>query len=242
MKSTVDGETLLALWERALAQPSPTRGDALLDALREGMPSARTLGERNVLLAGLHAQLFGRSIALLSHCPSCAAVAQFSGDCDMLAGQHVRDVTALSHGFTVDDYSIEYRLPDHGDVLDASAHDTDDAFARDLLERCILWCSRDGQPCAPPDLPLTVLDALSQRMEDLDPAANLSFALTCPDCATHWDARLDLGHLVWQKVQAAAERLLLDIDTLARAYGWTESEIMGLTSARRAAYIQLAAS
>jgi hypothetical protein len=79
-------------------------------------------------------------------------------------------------------------------------------------------------------------------MEALDPAASVSFALTCPQCATHWDARLDLGHLVWQKVQAAAERLLLDIDTLARTYGWTESEVIGLSPTRRAAYVQMAAS
>ena len=35
----------------------------------------------------------------------------------------------------------------------------------------------------------TVLDALSERMETLDPAASLSFALECPQCATRWDAR-----------------------------------------------------
>jgi hypothetical protein len=44
---------------------------------------------------------------------------------------------------------------------------------------------------------------------------------------------------LWQKVQLAAERLLLDIDTLARAYGWTESDVLRLSPVRRAAYVQM---
>jgi hypothetical protein len=43
-------------------------------------------------------------------------------------------------------------------------------------------------------------------------------------------------------VQAAAERVLLDVHALARAYGWTESEVLRLTPARRSAYLQMAAA
>jgi hypothetical protein len=67
----------------------------------------------------------------------------------------------------------------------------------------VLACTRDGEPCAPHDLPLAVLDRLSQRIEALDPAACVSFALACPQCATRWEARLDLGGLLWRKLQAA---------------------------------------
>jgi hypothetical protein len=91
-------------------------------------------------------------------------------------------------------------------------------------------------------LPPAVLDAISRRMEQLDPAASLSFAVACPQCGCEWDARLDLGELVWRKLQAAAERLLLDIDALARTYGWTEREVLSISPTRRAAYVQMAAS
>lgn len=242
MGAELDGDALLTLWERALAQPLAARGDALLQSAANDAAPARTLGERNARLANLHARLFGRELDLLSHCPACGTVAQFSGDCDVLAGEGRGDAITISHHLAADGYSIEFRLPDGVDVLAASAHDAEDAFARHLLERCVLTCTCDGLPCAPRDLPLAVLDTLSQRMEALDPAASVSFALACPQCTTHWDARLDLGQLVWQKLQAAAERLLLDIDTLARTYGWTESEVIGLSPTRRAAYIQMAAS
>jgi hypothetical protein len=90
-------------------------------------------------------------------------------------------------------------------------------------------------------MPEPVLDALSRHMETLDPGASVSFALDCPQCATHWQAPLDVGEMLWQKVRAAAERVLLDIDMLARAYGWTEREVLRLSPLRRAAYLQMVA-
>ena len=47
-------------------------------------------------------------------------------------------------------------------------------------------------------------------------------------------------HVLWQKVRAGAERVLLDIDMLARSYGWTEREVLRLSPLRRAAYLQMA--
>jgi hypothetical protein len=57
-----------------------------------------------------------------------------------------------------------------------------------------------------------------------------------------WQAPLDVGEALWQKVRTAAEHLLLDIDTLARAYGWTEREVLRLSPLRRAAYLQMVTS
>ena len=239
MHTAIEGETLLALWERALAQPMATRADALLgDGAGRGHA---TLGERNARLAALHAQLFGRELDLLSHCPACAAAAQFSGDCEVLAGT-VSAEAAATHRLAVGDHLIEFRLPVADDVNAASRHEDAEEFARALLERCVVACTCAGVEVLPSRLPLAALDALSQRMEVLDPAASVSFALECPQCASHWSAPLDLAQVVWQKLQAAAERLLLDVDTLARSYGWTERDVMALSATRRAAYVQMAAA
>jgi hypothetical protein len=100
-------------------------------------------------------------------------------------------------------------------------------------------CRHGASEVAVRELPAPVLDALSQQLEKLDPGASVSFAVVCPQCASHWDAPLDVGEIVWQKVRAAAERLLLDIDMLARTYGWTESEVLRLNPLRRAAYLQM---
>ena len=227
MPTEFDVEALLALWERALGQPPWARDDALVHAAFEGSASPRTLGVRNARLMELHARLFGREIELLSHCPACGTVAQFSGDCEALAAQMwPRLDNAPPHRLEAQGHVIEFRLPDSADIAIASSDDNDEDFSRLLLDRCVLACTRESNNVPVRQLPAPVLDALSQHMETLDPGASVSFALDCPQCATRWQAPLDIGEMVWQKVRAAAERVLLDIDVLARAYGWTEREVL----------------
>lgn len=242
MPAEFDVEALLALWERALGQPPWVRDDALLHAAFEGSASPRTLGERNARLMELHVRLFGREVELLSHCPACVTVAQFSADCEALAARMPVIDTAPSHRLEAQGHLIEFRLPGSADLAAASGEEAPEDFAQHLLDRCVLACTHDGASVPVRKLPVPVLDALSQRMETLDPGASVSFTLECPECDTRWDAPLDVGQMVWRKVQAAAERLLLDIDALARAYGWTEPEVLRLSPLRRAAYLQMVAA
>lgn len=230
-------ELLLGLWERGIGCETWARADALLSA--SGVDAPRTLGERTRALLRLHASLFGGGADLVSHCPSCQTAAQFSVDCATLLEHVPAPADALTHRLELDGFAIEFRLPTAADVQTASSDDTDDGFARRVLERCVLACLRSDVPASLNEVPDEVLDAVSKQMEALDPGATLSFAVRCPDCATQWDATLDAGALVWQKVQAAAERLFLDIDVLARAYGWTEQQVLSLPPVRRAAYLQI---
>ncbi len=240
MRAGLDTEALLTLWERALGQPAGVRDDALLRASFEGAEPVRTLGERNARLMELHARLFGREIELLSDCPACHTVAQFSGNCDALAAQMWPKLENTGpHRLEAQGHVIEFRLPDSADIAIASADEGDEDFTQLLLDRCVLACTREGHDVPVRQLPEPVLDALSQHMETLDPGASVSFALDCPQCATHWQAPLDVGEMLWQKVRAAAERVLLDIDMLARSYGWTEREVLRLSPLRRAAYLQM---
>ena len=239
MRAEFNADTLLQLWESAIGQAPAARDSALLQAWSEGVAPARTLGARNASLMELHARLIGPEMALLSHCPACDGVAQFSGDCEALMAQApVLDATP-SHRLEQQEYVIEFRLPDGADVAASSQSQSDVEFAQHLLDRCVLACTREGANVPVRELPVPVLDALSRRMETLDPGASVSFALACPQCGTGWDAQLDVGELVWQKLRAAAERLLLDVDALARAYGWTEPEVLRLSPVRRAAYLQM---
>ena len=230
---------LLALWERGLGHAGASRADVMLQVC-DGMDVApRTLGERNLRLLELHARLFGQQLELLSHCPSCGAAAQFSIDCRALAARLPAVGDGRSHEVEIEGHLIEFRLPDAADLVDASQVETEDAFVARLLERCVLACTRGGAQLAVRDVPEPVLDGLSRHMETLDPAARVSFGVECPHCSVEWDARLDVDQLVWARVQASAERLLLEVDSLARAYGWTEREVLELDPLRRAAYLQL---
>lgn len=234
-----DAETLLAIWERGLAYAPLGRADALLQQL-DPAAAPQTLGVRNRCLIDLHARLFGDELELTSHCPKCGATVEFSSHCSALIGDGVGPRPAEVEHLEVAVFAIGFRLPDKSDVATASIDGDDEEFARRLIRRCVVSASRAGEAIAAADVPDTVLDAVSRRIEALDPLALVSFSLECPECATPWSAALDVDSLLWTNVQAAAERLLLDVDALARTYGWTEPEVLALTPSRRAAYLQLA--
>lgn len=229
----------LALWEGAATRRAVDRDEALLSFGESAPP--RALGGRNAALLRLRARLFGPVLALRCTCPRCTATAEFTIDCAGLAQVLQPDADAGSvHALEHDGWRLRFRLPDADDLRAAATAADDEAFALGLLHRCLLH--REAPPGADPDaVPEAVAEALSQRMEALDPGANVDFELRCPDCAAGWAAAMDVGQVLWTELQSRAERVLLEVDALARAYGWNESEVLALSPARRAAYLQLVA-
>lgn len=230
---------LIALWERAATAAPLDRDDALLSGLHEAPPAS--LGARNAALLDLRSRLFGRAQLLRSNCLHCGAVSEFSIDCDALSRTllPVGDASQ-QHRLEAEGWRVEFRLPDAADLRAASSWSADaDVFVQALLQRCVLRCEHEERACPPRELPASVAQALSQRMEALEPGANVSFDLTCPACGQAWSASMDVGGVLWSELQTRAERLLLDVDALARAYGWTEAQVLALSPTRRAAYLQL---
>jgi hypothetical protein len=230
---------LLGLWESAGSTARAERADALLAAQGEVPPAS--LGRRNAALVALRARLFGNTQPLRSTCPGCGATAEFAVDCAALSEAMVPASDAAQvQRLAIDGHVIEFRVPVITDLRQASRGSDTESFVDALLQRCISRCQRDGgTPCAPQALPPSVAAALSRRMEELEPGASVSFDLTCPECGAHWTATMDVGEVLWTELRARAERLLLEVDALARAYGWSEPQVLALSAARRAAYLQL---
>ena len=120
---------------------------------------------------------------------------------------------------------VRWRAPTPADLL-AAAGEPDPLAA--LHDRCL---DGDGQRSAD-------LEAL---LAQADPLAETLLDVRCPACGETFAADLDIGAFVWQEIEAAARRLLLQIDTLARAYGWTEADVLALPPVRREAYLRMAA-
>ena len=60
--------------------------------------------------------------------------------------------------------------------------------------------------------------------------------------AHEWELLFDIAEFFWTEISAQAQRLLREIDALARAYGWTEHEILSLPAQRRQTYLELIAA
>jgi len=223
-------QQILALWERGVGMGRWEREDALLAA--EGA-APQALGERNAMLLRLRGALFERAWPLISRCPACGADCEFAVDSLALAEQ-LNGLVAPGRRAVVDcaGRPAELRAPTAADLRAVSLLPAASA-ARSLLARCI----EGGGP--PDELDDQALAELGSRLEQLDPGALVSFALHCPACNHDWASDIDVAEALWSELQRAAERSLLEVDALARAYGWKEHEVLRLSPARRAAYLQL---
>jgi hypothetical protein len=233
---------LLDAWERGLGMPAAERAVALLAAGEPGSShehAALALGERDARLLALRRWAFGSRIDGVAGCPSCGAELELSVDAhDILlappAAPNGEELVRL------EDYEVRFRLPDSRDAAEAGRAGTVAAARRVLLQRCVTGASRNGSAVEPLALPEDVVERIEEAMAERDPQADVRLALTCSECGHRWEAGFDAGRFVWTEVDRWAKRVLVDVATLASAFGWTEAEVLRLSPSRRDAYLELA--
>ena len=64
--------------------------------------------------------------------------------------------------------------------------------------------------------------------------------LACPECGSDVAAEVDPVALLADRVSDEVRDLLGDVAELAAAFGWSETEVLQLSEARRRAYLDLA--
>jgi hypothetical protein len=223
---------VLDAWEQSRALERPWRELALLQLTADPSadPSADgssrvPIGERDRQLLALRRALFGRWILCETRCAACDERLELELDSEELVGS-----PPPGGGTTFDD-GVRVRPPDSADVAAAMA--TDDPAAT-ILERCVEPDSTS--------LPERARAAAIRRMAELDPAAELWLAATCPACGSTWTVLLDPAAIVVEEVDRHARQVLREVDQLARAYGWREPDVLALSRDRRRAYLGLVAS
>jgi hypothetical protein len=164
-------------------------------------------------------------------CPECQQRLEFEFTSD--------DVRSAADEKTADDvvrapgYQIRCRVPTSADLL--ALPDASDADLRQLLlDRCTERVSGDNAA-----LPEEILDKIEARMAELDPQADVRMDLTCPSCQHCWTVPFDILTYVWHEIDDWAQRVLCEVHALALAYGWTEREILGLSTRRRQLYLDM---
>jgi hypothetical protein len=82
------------------------------------------------------------------------------------------------------------------------------------------------------------LDEVEAAMDQADPLTDIALAFECDVCGHRGTAPLDIGAFLWEEIETRARGLLDEVHLLARAYGWRESDVLALSEARRAAYLE----
>jgi hypothetical protein len=227
---TVLGDrALLEAWTVARSGSASACARALLEAAlepgeREGL-EGWSLARRHAALLDLRASRWGPRLEALARCPECGEWLELELSVDDLrAGDPPAEELEAA--------GLRFRLPREAD-LEAVAGIPDAAAARRALAaRCVL-------PEARP-LDDAQVDALGAAMGEADRAGGGLLALGCPECGHAWRAPFDVAAFVAEEVAAQAHALLGEVHALARAYGWSEAEVLDVPPARRRAYLELA--
>ncbi|MEU2450516.1 hypothetical protein ABZ605_10690 [Streptomyces sp. NPDC012765] len=250
MRTLPAGE-VLRLWDECRDASPQTRALALAAAADDDTvcavpPAERPIGRITAQLLRLRNALAGPLMTATVGCPGCCGTVEFQATTEALLALEDKIVDSpppLLHG----GYEVAWRCLSYGDLRavaelpESDEADDPDSGALLLLERCLLGLRHEERTRAPSaaDLPGAVREALTGAMSSADPLADLLVDLRCPDCEHAFTADLDVAAFVWAELESRGRQLLLDVDVLARSYGWSESEVLALSEPRRASYLRI---
>lgn len=198
--------------------------------------AALPLGERNRLVRDIRAALLGPEFPAYQECPKCQQGQEFELELHTLGPVGLTEHSHVPFDAVVGGWPSTLRLPSTGDLMAVvQARSLEDA-RQTLVERCVLV----GGPADRPELePMGWIEQVSQALEQRDPAIALEYELSCARCAATWWAQLDLAEAFWMELQAIGTRLLREVVSLARAFGWTEREVLAVSPWRRRQYLEM---
>ncbi len=217
---------LLALWETGRTMHPLDQGVLAVEA---GFPETTErvadwpLGRRNRALAQLRCRWFGDAPRGWTECPQCAEKLEFGLDVRALA-----ESADPNPGEAVEAGGRTYRLPTSRDLA-ALVHETDVSSAVRLLLR------RIGEG----DLSEQEMESVGEQLAAADSLAEVRLSFDCPNCGAQFEESVDLPTFLWAELEAYVKRLVADVHLLASAYGWSEAEILGMSSARRQLYLDM---
>lgn len=231
---------LLTVWESNVQRLPLTQALAMLAAASPDETAdelARLpIGSRNERLLTLRGWQFGPEMTALAGCPACGEQVELTCWVEDLQTQPEHGLHGPLPTLETQGGPVSFRLPNTYDLL--AAGQAPDVYAARLIvaRRCL----QATEAISPDSLEPALLDRLAAAMETADPLALIELAAHCPHCDHDWSALLDVATFFWQEVQTWAQRTLRDVHLLARAYGWSEDEILKMSPVRRQAYLQLA--
>lgn len=225
---------LLALWERGLVRHPIDRALLLCAWARPELPLSLLpdlpLGALNSALLRLRETCFGSHISARVNCEHCGEPMEIALDTKQL----LTSVNANDSPAEFEISSHRFRVPCSRDLAAVSGERDIKAATLKLLQQCCLAHPNEA------DIGFDdILTEAEAAMERLDPSADINLALTCESCGHNWLTSFDIGALLWNEIDMRARSLLAEVHSIARAYGWTEPEILALSPQRRTAYLDM---
>jgi hypothetical protein len=244
---TLAPATLLEVWEQGLHETPVERALTMLRAACPGASretlASLSIGQRDAYLIALREKLFGQQLTSLIDCPACEERLEMSFS---VVDIRVSSRTDPPSTVAVDQsgYKLQLRPPNSLDLLTLAECSTADEMRQRLIQECVLSISHKDQTrsvATAGEMPPEVLHAAIEQVSEADPQADIRVDLTCPCCGHKWHAGFDIVSYLWSELHDRAIHLLREIQLLASAFGWSEIDILNMSSRRRECYVEMLA-
>jgi len=200
-------------------------------------PRALAVGDREALLLHVRRLTIGERLPCVLSCPieGCGEQLELELDVADLLIDPGEEARPLWHELRHGGRTVRFRLPTGADQEQAARALADGVEESEVVLGLLSACSEAEAAEWPPELRALV----SERMEQLDPQADLNLAFQCPACERDGSVPFDPGAYVLDELSDRADALDEQVHVLAAAYGWSEDAILALPPARRGRYIEL---
>lgn len=201
------------------------------DSVPPGAAARLPVADRDRLLAELHRHLFGDEIEADATCAICDKPFELRFSLRSLtAGRAARRPDGVDGPDALGRFRLGqllFRLPASADIA-AAARGPEDRRRAALLAACVVEGEAEGQE-----------DAIEEAMAALGPALDLDIEARCPHCSGTSTVRLEIGSYLLKCLANERRFLLREAHRVARAYGWSCSEIMALPRTVRQEFVRL---
>ena len=223
---------LVDLWERGARLHPLDRALLALGAALPDTPAATIadwpLGRRNHALLELHITSFGPRLQGWSACARCSEKLEIEIDARALLAEH-----RMTDSEFIQANDCVFRLPTTRDLAEVARELSPEGATQALVQRCVSnsgsienWDEHD-------------IAVLGEAMAAADPLAEIRLSLSCPMCGEESNETIDLVTFIWSEIEARARRAFWEVHAIASAYGWSEQDILSLSPARRAHYMEM---
>lgn len=233
---------LLDVWEKGCIQSPPQWALTLLAAAYPEIAfdelAKLIIGRRDALLISLRELIFGSDFVCLAKCPICGEQLELTFNAeDIRCACKNELLEPLS--FMRSGYEVKFRLPNSIDLIAISNEKNFSAARYSLLDRCLLTAIREDEELSADQLPSEVLDTILEHMEKADPQGDVQLNLSCPSCSHQWQEIFDIVSFFSIEIDVWSHRILQEVYALASSYGWSEADILAMSSQRRRLYLEM---
>ena len=228
---------LMTVWERGNALGPLDRGVLLL-AYSLGLPEREAaridIARRDQHLLRLRSATLGTQLETLLECGECGEALELTLDARQFLGTSGQLDNRTTEGQIE---GLQMRLPDSDDLRAAAAARTVDEARRTFFLRCVRNGSGEALETEPTE---AMLAAYSTWLAETAPEIEIDLEIDCPACGTHRTVAFDVVSFFWREIESTCSRLAREVDALARTYGWSEHDILSMSSTRRHLYLEAA--